>query len=143
MLERLDDIDWYTLGHAYGDASDVPGMIRALASPDDRVRAEAWDDLFGSVRHQGDIYDSTPFVVPFLIELLADDSVPAKAELLQNFCYYSPDYSYWNPYYDPNWTDKDEYSRQTRRAIADGYPVYLRLLEADDLDIRAWAARGH
>jgi hypothetical protein len=33
MLEGLEDIDWGSLGHAYGTATDVPDLLRALASP--------------------------------------------------------------------------------------------------------------
>ncbi len=33
MLETLDAIPWSTLHHAYGEASDVPGLMRDLASP--------------------------------------------------------------------------------------------------------------
>jgi hypothetical protein len=75
MRERLEQVDWSRLGHAYGDASDVPRMTRALASPDKAVGDQAWDDLFASVRHQGRVYTATPEVVPFLIELLDEPSV--------------------------------------------------------------------
>ena len=32
MLERLHNIDWSSLTHAYGAATDVPGLLRALAA---------------------------------------------------------------------------------------------------------------
>jgi len=32
MLDRLNSIDWKSLGHAYGSADDVPELIRALLS---------------------------------------------------------------------------------------------------------------
>jgi HEAT repeat protein len=141
MLERLERIDWYGLGHAYGDASDVPRMIRALTSPDKDVREGGLADLFGSVRHQGDVYDSTPVVVPFLIELLDEASVPAKAELAANVCYYAPDYGSWSPYFDAEPYTGSEYTQQTRRAFEEGLPVYLRLLGHPDGPVRGWAAR--
>jgi HEAT repeat protein len=141
MLERLEQIDWYSLGHAYGDAADVPRMIRALTSPDQAVRGQAWEDLFGSVRHQGSVYDATPKVVPFLIELLDESSVPTKAELLEHLCYYAPDYGYWSPYNGDEPVAEDEYTQQTRQAIEDGMPVFVRLLGDPDSAVRSWAAR--
>jgi hypothetical protein len=35
MLEGLDYIDWDNLEHTYGDASDVPNLIRSTASKDE------------------------------------------------------------------------------------------------------------
>lgn len=140
MLEGLDQIDWYKLGHAYGDASDVPAMIRSLASKKKATRDKAWDDLFGSVRHQGSIYSATPRVVPFLIELLGEPSVPAKAEFLQNLCGYAPDYGYWEPYYgeeEPPGLD----THPTRTAIEAGMPIYATFLNDADPAVRSWAAR--
>ena len=141
MLERLEQIDWYALGHAYGDASDVPKLIRALTSPDKDVRVQGFSDLFGSVRHQGDVYDSTPVVVPFLIELLDEPSVPAKVELAMHACYYAPDYGSWSPYFEAEPYTGSEYTQQTRRAFEEGLPVYLRLLNHPDGPVRGWAAR--
>ncbi len=69
MLDGLDDIDWGSLNHAYGDASDVPGLIRSLLSP------EASDDaaygLFGNIWHQGTVYPATAASVSFLYQTLA------------------------------------------------------------------------
>jgi len=32
MFEGLEEVDWKSLKHAYGAATDVPGLIRSLAS---------------------------------------------------------------------------------------------------------------
>lgn len=50
-------IDWPTLEHAYGDASDVPGWIEGLGDAG-RVE-ESLYELWGAVLHQGTLYDST------------------------------------------------------------------------------------
>ena len=141
MLERLDEIDWYSLGHAYGDASDVPDMIRGLASKDDAEREQAWNELIGSVRHQGDVYDTTPVVVPFLIEILSDPSLPDKANFLMCFCYYSVDYADWSYSNEEEEMAGGEYTQQTRQSIEEGMPIYLSLLDDPDSEIRSWAAR--
>ncbi|GHO46095.1 hypothetical protein [Ktedonospora formicarum] len=37
MLETLDSIPWSDLEHAYGEASNVPDMIRGLVSPEPEI----------------------------------------------------------------------------------------------------------
>ncbi len=82
MLERLDEVPWPTLTHAYGSAADVPDLLRALASGDPDEREAALSELHGSVWHQGTVYPATPHVVPFLLELLAEPELEGKAGLL-------------------------------------------------------------
>ena len=43
MFEGLDDIPWDELEHAYGQASDVPSLIRGMVSLDADERARAVD----------------------------------------------------------------------------------------------------
>ncbi|WP_169975190.1 HEAT repeat domain-containing protein [Tautonia rosea] len=76
MLEHLDAIDWTRLNHAYGAATDVPDLIRALLSPESAVREEAIHDLFGNIWHQGTVYPATAAAVPFLYELLEYSDLP-------------------------------------------------------------------
>lgn len=82
MLETLDAIPWSTLHHAYGEASDVPGLIRDRASPKKAIREAAMWKLGRNVYHQGTVYSATAFVVPFFLELLEHEQVKDKAELL-------------------------------------------------------------
>ena len=70
MLEALDGIPWSTLRHAYGEASDVPGLIRDLASPKKAIRRAAIRTLAGNVYHQGTVYSATAFIVPFSLKCL-------------------------------------------------------------------------
>ncbi|BCJ75066.1 hypothetical protein CS0771_46100 [Catellatospora sp. IY07-71] len=85
MLERLDKIDWAGLTHAYGPAHDVPDQIRDLSSATEGVRAAARNALYSNIFHQGTRYEATAHAVPFLLELLANESVadrPALARML-------------------------------------------------------------
>src|SRR5437660_1302427 len=82
MLETLSAVPWSELQHAYGTASDVPELIRALASPEQKVHEDALVYLYSRVLHQGSVYSSTPYVVPFLCELLAVPEVQNKVGLL-------------------------------------------------------------
>jgi len=83
MLEGLDRIDWQSLGfHVYGKHGRIPAEIRNLLAQDPQVREEARGFLLGAGQDFGDIYDTTPHIIPFLIELLADEETPGKADLL-------------------------------------------------------------
>ncbi|MBE7484718.1 MAG: HEAT repeat domain-containing protein [Polyangiaceae bacterium] len=80
MLDGLDDIDWGCLTHAYGPASDVPGLIRGLLSADKPQRDSALRELFSSIWHQGTVYEAAIHALPFLIELLGapDEQTPDR-----------------------------------------------------------------
>jgi hypothetical protein len=82
VLERLDTLDWKSLSHAYGPATDVPNQVRALASPDPEVRSRAVRQLGSNVFHQGSRYEASAFVVPFLYELLGADEVENKEDII-------------------------------------------------------------
>lgn len=81
MMEKLDEIPWSQLHHAYGPAADVPDLIRALSSADPQQRDAAFHELFGNIWHQGTVYEATIHALPFLIELLRQQSVPERQEL--------------------------------------------------------------
>ncbi|MEJ2294107.1 MAG: hypothetical protein P8Y23_05005 [Candidatus Lokiarchaeota archaeon] len=83
MLKGLDDIDWASLEHAYGEASDVPNLIRSLASNDEEIRRNALWELYGNIFHQGTRYQATVHTIPFIFELIRDPSVPDKASLIK------------------------------------------------------------
>jgi hypothetical protein len=71
MLEGLDAVDWSSLSHAHGPATDVPQLLRSLLSKDTDVRLEACAELHERIWHQGTVYSASAAVVPFLFELLA------------------------------------------------------------------------
>ncbi|MGY8769746.1 MAG: HEAT repeat domain-containing protein [Pirellulales bacterium] len=81
MLDKLDEIDWHQLTHAYGPADDVPDLLRALLSQDKKKREETSYELFSNIWHQGTVYEATIYAVPFLIELLSDPSTPDKTDI--------------------------------------------------------------
>lgn len=77
MFEGLDKIDWSKLEHAYGPASDVPELIRALV--DDAEREGAMHALHGNIFHQSTRYEATPHAVPFIVEIVNDGSLSREA----------------------------------------------------------------
>lgn len=76
MLEGLDAIPWHALTHAYGKASDVPGLIRDLASLDQKRRHAAYEKLFTNIWHQGTVFEASVHALPFLIDLLRAPDTP-------------------------------------------------------------------
>ncbi|MFG1606842.1 hypothetical protein [Actinoplanes sp. NPDC049265] len=79
MFDRLHEVDWDRLHGAYGPATEVPGLIRALAGPDTVAADKARGSLGGSVVHQGTTYSASAPAVPFLVELVDDPAVPDRA----------------------------------------------------------------
>lgn len=82
MLENLDKINWSQLSHAYGNASDVPDYLRSLLSPSIEVRKRAMWDLGSNVYHQGTTYEATPYVIPFLYELIEAPETQNKEDIV-------------------------------------------------------------
>ena len=78
-LAELDAVDWERLGHAYGTAADVPGLLRALTTD---THERALDALYGNIFHQGSRYEAAAHAVPFLLGLVADPATPARADLV-------------------------------------------------------------
>lgn len=83
LLSGLDAVDWATLNQAYGPAVAVPDLLRGLGSSDATRRSEALEELWGTIWHQGTVYDCTPVVVPFLAEIVqaADVDCRTRAEV--------------------------------------------------------------
>lgn len=69
VLAAAEAFDWTTVSHAYGDATDLPEMLRALA--EDEGPDSAAGDLWGSICHQGTVYSASVAAVPFLAGLAA------------------------------------------------------------------------
>lgn len=86
MLEKLDDIDWSKISHAYGPAADVPAQLRALAFGDQQQRQRALWELHSNIWHQQTVYEASSFAVPFLIELvqnkIAEESILSLIALI-------------------------------------------------------------
>jgi hypothetical protein len=151
MLETLNSVPWSELEHAYGEASEVPDLIRALASPEQEEYESAIGRLWYTVIHQGTVYSSTAYVVPFFCELLEAPEVQNKAELL----YYLATIAHGASYADVHVREKErrETPEMQKRiaeelswvqaasdAVSDGYATYLRLVRSPDPKLRAFAA---
>ncbi|MDH3973811.1 MAG: hypothetical protein OEV42_05990 [Deltaproteobacteria bacterium] len=76
---RLESNRWSELQHAYGEASDIPDMLRKLASnpPYKDYESEPYFSLWSALCHQDDVYTASYAATPHIIKILAAD--PAKA----------------------------------------------------------------
>ncbi|WP_086859237.1 MULTISPECIES: HEAT repeat domain-containing protein [Streptomyces] len=79
---NIEDVDWASLKHAYGAATDVPGILGALRSADAEDRNGAFYDMYGSLCHQGSVYEATAAAVPFLVDILLEPGYPDRQDLL-------------------------------------------------------------
>ena len=74
----LDNPRWTELKHAYGDAEDIPALLRQLESlPTSHGYNEPWFALWSALAHQGDVYSASFAAVPWIIHFLITD--PLKA----------------------------------------------------------------
>jgi len=64
----LDSPTWGNLAHAYGRANDIPALLRVLAERAGDV-ANAWDELWGSLCHQGDTCSAAYSAVPHIVAI--------------------------------------------------------------------------
>jgi hypothetical protein len=71
----LRAVDWPSVSHAYGPASDTPGHLRALLAEDAAVAAYA--ELNGSIWHQNTVYEATVAAVPILSAIARTAATPS------------------------------------------------------------------
>jgi len=77
----LDSSRWSQLRHAYGDASDIPDLLRQLESlPESQGDSEPWFSLWSALAHQGDVYSASFAAVPHVVEALAQSPRSASYE---------------------------------------------------------------
>jgi hypothetical protein len=75
----LDSSRWSELEHAYGEASDIPELLRELSRlPTAEGQNEPWFSLWSALAHQGDVYSASFASVPHVVAALA--SCPASAD---------------------------------------------------------------
>ncbi|MFF5232974.1 hypothetical protein [Dactylosporangium sp. NPDC000521] len=130
MIKELDDLDgvgWGALGHAWGAADDVPDLLRRLAGPEPRDRADALSGLRGAVYLHGDVFDGTVAAIPFLLGLASDPRVPDRAGVLRLLAGIGG---------ATRREDQDPDFVAARAAVADAAPLLLRLLDDADPAVR-------
>ena len=154
LLSSIDEVPWSRVEHAYGPATDAPDLIRALTSPDVKVRDHAWSELHGNLWHQGTIYEATAYAVPFFVELLNEQTTPGKNEVLVFLALLFTGRSYWDvhqhlaitqaetrkPGFQQKLDEELTWVESTKKAVVKGREIYLGLLQVGDLGARIAAA---
>ena len=76
---NLDSIRWSELKHAYGDAANIPSMLKELSSfPSyENYQSEPYFSLWSALCHQGDVFTASYAALPHIIALL--ENYPEKA----------------------------------------------------------------
>lgn len=85
MIE-LDDPRWSKLSHAYGNAADIPELLRQLAhatGPNTGYDSEPWFRLWSSLCHQGDVYDASYAALPHIVEIAFNATGPIDFSFFQ------------------------------------------------------------
>lgn len=144
MLNGLSGIAWGNLCHRDGTAENIPARLRALTSDIPSVRSKALADLSESIVYYGTVYQATPYVVPFLIEMAASPTVADRARLLQLLATLASPWWYTVSPGDvysadddgsPEWHGEAQtgltWVGATHRAVLAGIPVYVELLRSD------------
>jgi hypothetical protein len=75
MLEKLDSVDWTGLKHP-----EMPAALRNLLSDNAETREEGYNALYTAYIDEVSLI--TPFVLPFLIEMVKSDTTPEKDSIL-------------------------------------------------------------
>jgi hypothetical protein len=158
-LTDLDRVPWAALTDAYGSAEPLPALLCALGSADRAEARAALDEIVGRVHHQGQLEPAAPEVVPFLIALLGEASVPDKHRLLRVLRAFTAEAAHDGPGEPPMlllgraepegaeaaavMSFRAGYAgllTRTVRAVAAGGERYLALLTDGDPRVRAAAA---
>ena len=83
MGDTTNDIVWSGLAHNYGDASDIPDLLRACADPDADTAYDALADLSNKLYHQGGwVCSAAPAALPLLADLACDRAVHHRHEVV-------------------------------------------------------------
>lgn len=154
MLEELSSIDWHSLSHAYGPADDVPQLLRDLASPHEQIRSRALGTFYTNIYHQGTVYQASAYAVPFLLELVQEESVPERDEIVvllahlavgdaynrQHLRFYNEE-RIQDPQFQQDMVEQIFWVDRTHEAVRSGLPLYIRLLKYPDVPMRMSASR--
>jgi hypothetical protein len=149
MLETLNSIDWSRIHHSHGTAEKFPLWLDSLAQSAwvlefDDSRDAFYESAISQIaeysNHQGSIYEVTPVVVPFLIELL--QNMPHRAAaLLLVLSGYAHDFAWdledlGDVSYVPN-----QWSIRVGRNLRQHLALFTPYLDSPDRSTRLNAAR--
>lgn len=139
MFHGLYDIDWENFGsHIAGarDSKDIPRWIEDLKSTDSKIRENAIHNLFGFGQHAGMFAPATPYIIPFLLEVLALEDYPDKLLIIEKLCQVGLHFFLGGK----NIT----YMRKATHiydVLVTGLDTYIKLINSDDGETRFYSAK--
>jgi hypothetical protein len=149
MSAQFDSINWKRLKHAYGPATNVPGLLRLLSNPTEAVRQEAVMELCDCINDQCCIYEATVAIVPCLFELVVDPFAPDRARVLELLGGISESWTeaHCDPASDPlTWRIRwqsvadpgswEQLYREAHQAVEDRITILTDLLRDPDVEVR-------
>lgn len=90
MFTGIRKIPWRQLRHAYGDASDIPTVLRRVLSDDAGTRQRAIRYLHHSLVHQGlDRGPATMYATDFVVRMIGHSRVRDKDRLIKLLTYFA------------------------------------------------------
>lgn len=135
---------WEKLSHAYGKATDVPGLLEALGSSQAKARAQAIWKLGASICHQGTFYSATPPAIPVLVDLAAQPKTKdrqAILKLLGNIATFDDHARFLlDGIEEKRMPALPKVYSKSLEAVRAGFPVFAKLLDAREPEVRAAAA---
>ena len=155
LLDGLDDVDWSAIKHSHSTSELFPYYLRQLAQND----SKSWDSAIEYIReysnHQATIYDVTPHVAPFLIDLLQTLPVSRTPDLLDILAGYA-----WTleNVHNQIWIERSQQNvikgfmsqtessawvkavEETRAILEANLEIFLPYLDHEDPQVRAPAA---
>ncbi|HEY1013258.1 MAG TPA: hypothetical protein VGE07_11175 [Herpetosiphonaceae bacterium] len=87
MLSSIATLPWGGLSGCYDQTPEIAEAILALARADPAQRSKGLSTLWSCIWHQGTRYEVSPYVVPFLYELLAAPATRGKHEIINLLAY--------------------------------------------------------
>lgn len=149
MLEGLDKINWSSLRcFIYGNASEVPSLLRTLANEKADDKKEAIEELGHSICLIREVTQSSQHVVPFLIELLDTGTTNDKIEILALLS----ELARSQPGVNGSARESDEarrssirlqnqqWTKATHQAVSSGCARFAQFLNSAEPDLRKWSA---
>lgn len=124
-LEGIYATDWQSLEDAFGPATDVPALLRALLSTVENHRHLAITLLDQTIWHQGNIYEVTSHAVPFLQKMLLLSQTPDKDMVAVLIASCVTGYS-----------ENNRWVTQTRDAVGKNLPLLYPFLEHEEYGVR-------
>ncbi|MBM7842035.1 hypothetical protein [Herpetosiphon giganteus] len=144
MTDDLDQIPWSTIYHAYGKGLDTPQHLRNLSHPDPKVIAEAHQALVDTTLYIQWVSPAALAAFPYLLSKLFKAKGYSRTyisdlvmQIIERLAPAHPSRIPWFYFVYDNWTFRDQYGADTKRAmpyalVIEEFPNLLRLLHDPD-----------